>query len=131
MRVRTTFSKPSPNRTRAFSILRIVCTDCAYISPGASTLPEGSVLVVPETWTVSPTCTARAYPTLGSQGVPEKILFRLTFMCKPPVSTSQLPRDYCGIQPIARLSRNSADGCEPPGPAAGGGDRAPRGIFVF
>src|SRR5208283_1060153 len=126
MRVRTTCSKPNPKRFRAFSILRMVCTVCAYISPGASTLPEGSVPVVPETCTTSPTCTARAYPTLGSQGVPEKVLFRLIFICRPPCSTSQRPTNRYAVRAFVKLFQSSGDGLARRGPAVAGAFRVPR-----
>src|SRR5271157_4354183 len=131
MRVRTTCSKPNPKRFRAFSILRMVCTVCAYISPGASTLPEGSVPVVPETCTTSPTCTARAYPTLGSQGVPEKVLFRLIFICRPPNSTSQRSANHCGVRAFAKPFQSSADGLARQGQGVAGAFRAPRDNAVF
>src|SRR5271169_52190 len=131
MRVRTTCSKLNPNRFRAFSILRMVCTVCAYISPGASTLPEGSVPVVPETCTTSPTCTARAYPTLGSQGVPEKVLLRLIFICPPPNSTSQQSTNHCGVHVLATSFQSSVDGRERQGPGVAGAFPAPRDSAVF
>src|SRR5208283_879628 len=131
MRVRTTCSKPNPKRFRAFSILRMVCTVCAYISPGASTLPEGSVPVVPETCTTSPTCTARAYPTLGSQGVPEKVLFRLIFICRPPYSTSQRSANRCGVRALAKPFQSSVDGLVRQGQGVAGALPAPPDDAVF
>src|SRR6185503_17931926 len=59
IRVRTTCSSRAPARASARSMLRSVCTACAYASPAPTTRPASSVAVVPETWTTRSTRTAR------------------------------------------------------------------------
>ncbi len=59
MRVRTTSFKEAPARSSADSMFLIVCTVCAYASPVPTSLPSAPVAVVPDTWTLAPTRTAR------------------------------------------------------------------------
>src|SRR2546425_9041789 len=114
----------------------MVCPSSPKAPRPASIFPDGSVAVVPETKTVSPTSTARAYPTLGSQGVPENVLVRLTFM---GVSCAEEglspPAEKVGARgaplPTTFWPRKSDGACGPPGLSAGGALIKPRGSGVF
>src|SRR5207245_2109385 len=70
IRVRTTSGSRAPASSRAASIFQKMWTAWPYASPRATMPPRESVAVVPATTTSGPTRTARAYPTLGSQGAP-------------------------------------------------------------
>src|SRR5437870_519808 len=64
--------------------------------------PEASVAVVPETWTTSPTRTAREYPTTGSQGVPVETFIRAMVRSSlagraPARDTRGMGRIYTGL----------------------------------
>src|SRR5690348_31137 len=56
--------------------------------------PSGPVAVVPATWTIDPTRTAREYPTTGSHGAPLETLRRgmqeLTCSVHAPLMPSRL-----------------------------------------
>src|SRR6266571_8309086 len=76
MRVRTTSRREAPASASARSMLRSACTAWTYASPIPTILPSGPVAVVPATYTVDPTRTAREYPTTGSHGAPLETLWR-------------------------------------------------------
>src|SRR5437773_12096133 len=57
-------------------MVRMAWTVCAYASPRPTITPSGPAAVQPETHTVSPTRTARAYPTSGSHRPPEETRWR-------------------------------------------------------
>src|SRR5437773_9008555 len=54
-----------------------ICTVCWYGSPAPTIFPLASVAVVPETWMILPTRTAREYPTIGSHLVPVEMRCRV------------------------------------------------------
>src|SRR6266700_2675944 len=77
MRVRTTSFNDAPALISADSMFLRICTVCWYGSPTPTIFPIASVAVVPETWTILPTRTAREYPTIGSHLVPVEMRCRV------------------------------------------------------
>ncbi len=72
----TTSLKLAPAFLKAFRIVIIEALVWRYGSPVPTITPFSLIDVVPETWIWFPMRTAREYPTIGSQGLPEEIFFR-------------------------------------------------------
>src|SRR2546427_165375 len=77
MRVRTTSFNDAPALISADSMFLRICTVCWYGSSAPTILPVAFVAVVPETWIILPTRTAREYPTMGSHLVPVEMRCRV------------------------------------------------------
>jgi len=84
VRVRTTCSGAAPASFSAPTMISRQRRAWPYASAGGSA-PSGMTGAVPETWTLSPTTTAREKPITGSYGEPDGMFRRVTDLVSPPV----------------------------------------------